>query len=140
MKIKINKTTEKEIKRFIKREWRSMDIEHYGRRVNWQEKNIVFKATENKKIIGIILAKYEAGVIYLRNIIVDKNKRSQGIGKMLMEKVERVGKRLGAHKIFLYTGTGWASEKFYRSLGYRKTADLPKHYFKRHFALYSKFI
>jgi len=91
-------------------------------------------------MVGNINAKYEGGVVYIKNLIVAKEKRHQGIGRKLVEKVEKEGKRLGGHKIFLWTGKKWDTHNFYRKLGYKKTADLPKHYLKQDFVIYSKFI
>lgn len=45
-----------------------------------------------------------------------------------------------AHKICLFTGKSWSARKFYEKLGYKKTADLPKHYFKVDFVIYSKIL
>ena len=140
MKISIIKTTEKEIKRFGKKAWRESNIEHYGRPVRWIKKNLIFKATENRVIIGTIKAKYESGVVYVGELIVTKDKRRQGIGKKLMKKVEKEGKQLGAHKIFLFTGKKWDAGRFYRRLGFKKVANLPKHYLKHDFVIHSKMI
>lgn len=140
MKIIISKATEKEIKKFNKKSWHKADIEHYGRPVKWREKEFIFKATEKGRIVGTIKAKYDAGVIYIKNIIVNKEKRGQGIGEKLMDKVEKAGKRLGAHKLYLFTMESWDAAKFYRKLGFRKTANLSKHFLKRDYVIYSKFI
>ena len=79
-------------------------------------------------------------MVYVKNIIVAEDKRGQGIGQKLMEQIEKFGKKLGAHKIYLQTGADWKERKFYDKLGFKKTADLPKHHFKRDFVIYSKFI
>jgi len=137
----ISKATENEIKSFSKKAWQEADFSLYGRNVRWMEKKIVFKAVENKKIIGSIKAKYEAGVIYIGNIIIAKDQRRTGIGRELMARVEKEGKKLGGHKIYLFTGKKWkGARRFYKRLGYRKTGDLPHHFFKHDFVIYSKAI
>lgn len=138
--MKINKATEKEIAKFNKKMWRDEDIEHYGRPVRWVKKDLIFKATEQGKILGTVKARYEVGVVYVGNLIVAKDRRGEGIGRRLLEKVEKAGKKLGAHKMFLFTMEKWKASEFYRKSGYRKTADLPKHFLKRNFVIYSKFI
>jgi len=138
--INIDKATEKEIKEFNRKEWRKADIEHYGRGIRWIGKPFIFKAKENGKIVGSVKAKYEGGVIYVKNIIVDEDRRGRGIGRKLMERVEKEGKKIGGHKIYLFTMEKWGSSKFYKGLGFRKTADLKKHFLKRDFAIYSKLI
>ncbi len=140
MQIKVSKTTEKQIEKFNKKAWRKPDIEHYGRPVNWKKKGLFFKATERGATVGIIKARHNGGVIYIRNIIIDERRRGRGIGEKLMNKIEEAGKRLGAHKLYLFTGEKWSSIKFYRKLGFKKIANLPKFYFKKDFVIYSKSI
>lgn len=55
-----------------------------------------------------------------------------------MEQVEAFSKKMRAHKIYLFTGKSWSAGRFYEKLGYKKTADLSKHYFKVDFVVYSK--
>lgn len=139
--VKIVEATKEEIKKFNKKEWRGADIEHYGRVVNWKEREFIFKAIENGKIVGTITGKYEAGVLHISAIIVAKEKRNRGIGKKLIQKAESFGKKLRAHKIHLITGKNWKdTNKFYNSLGFKKVADLPKHFLKQDFTIFEKFI
>ncbi len=141
MKITIAKTTEKEIKSFNKRVWKEADLEHYGPGARWASKEIIFKAVEGGKVVGTVKAKYDSGVVYVKNVIIAKSKRRQGIGRQLMVKIEEAGKKLGGHKIYLFTGKKWViARKFYERMGYKKTADLPKHFFKHDFIIYSKMI
>ena len=137
-RISLSKANEKEIETFNKKAWQEADLEDYGPGAKWVSKEIIFKAVEGGKIIGTIKAKYDAGVVYVKNVIIAKNKRRQGIGRQLMVKVETTGKKLGAHKIYLFTGKTWPEKRFYEKLGYRKTGDLPKHFFKHDFVIYSK--
>jgi N-acetylglutamate synthase-like GNAT family acetyltransferase len=139
-RISISKANEKEIESFNKKVWKEADLEHYGQGARWVSKEIIFKAVENGKIIGTVKAKYDSGVVYVKNVIIAKNKRGQGIGRQLMTRVEIAGKKLGAHKIYLFTGKTWPERKFYEKLGYKKTSDLPKHFFKHDFVIYSKTI
>lgn len=140
MTIQISKTTKKETKKFNKEAWREVDIEHYGEQVRWDKKKFKFKATENDTIVGTIHGTFEAGVLYIDSLIVAKDKRGLGIGKKLIEEAEAFGKKLGAHKVFLVTMEGWEAIGFYKHLGYSKTGDFEKHYLKRDWVIYSKFI
>jgi len=140
MKIIISKAIEKEIESFNKKVWKEADLKHYGQGARWISKEIIFKAVEGGKIIGTVKAKYDSGVVYIKNVIIAKSKRRQGIGRQLMAKVETIGKKLGGHKAYLFTGKDWAERHFYEKLGYRKTGDLPKHFFKHDFVIYSKTI
>lgn len=138
--IKISKSTDKEVKEFGEKQWPHSNIEHYGKNVNYNQKDFVFKATENGKVVGSIKGSHEAGVLYITYLIVDNKKRGLGIGKLLTKKSKEFGKKMEAHKIHLITGKDWKATKFYESLGYKKVAELPKHHFEKDFAIYEKFI
>ena len=45
--IQITKATRGQIKSFNEKEWRGVNIEHYGKQVEWDEQNFLYKATEN---------------------------------------------------------------------------------------------
>ncbi|MDO8424695.1 MAG: GNAT family N-acetyltransferase, partial [bacterium] len=66
--------------------------------------------------------------------------RGKGMGRKLMEQVEAFSKKMRAHKIYLFTGKNWNAGRFYETLGYKKTADLPKHFFEVDFVIYSKML
>lgn len=138
--IKVSNATRPQIKSFNLKEWHGVDIEHYGKTVEWNEKNFLYKATEDGNIVGTISGKHESGVVYISTIIVAADKRGKGIGRYLMEKAEEFSKKEKAHKLYLTTGKNWESVKFYESLGFKKEADLPNHHFHKDFVIYSKFI
>lgn len=138
--IKISDSTWKETKKFGDVEWKFANLEHYGHEVDYNQKDFIFKATENGNIVGTIKGNHEGGVINITYLIVAHDKKGQGIGKLLTQKVESFGKNLGAHKVFLMTGKGWEAEKFYQKMGYKKLVILPKHNFNKDFVIYEKFI
>ena len=138
--IRITKSTRPQIKSFNEKEWHGVDIEHYGKVVHWDEQNFLYKATEDDKIVGTIRGKHESGVVYIATIIVAASQRGKGIGRLLMQKAEEFAKKKGAHKMYLTTGKDWKAGKFYESLGFEKTADLPNHHFHKDFVIYTKFI
>jgi ribosomal protein S18 acetylase RimI-like enzyme len=138
--VKIEKANKKETKTFGEPEWHKMDLLHYGHDIEWKEKKFRFKAVENGRILGTVSGRYECGVVYVGTIIVAEKSRGKGIGKMLMDKVEEFAKGMGAHKIWLDTGSNWPAGKFYESLGFERTANLPNHYFQKDFVIYSKII
>lgn len=138
--IRVSKTSRKAVHAFNEKEWHGVDVEHYGRRVQWNEKPFIFKATSGKKIVGTISGKYKSEILTIDMLMVAKKERGKGIGKVLMEKAEVFGRKLGARKIHLETGKDWISAKFYEKLGYKKIAVLPKHNFGKDFIIYEKFL
>lgn len=140
MAVYISETDEKSIKAFNKKEWYYADMEHYKKPIKWISKPLIFKAQEDGKIVGTVKAHYDMGVVYIKNLIVTSKKRRRGIGKKLLQKVEKKGRKLGAHKIYFYTMEEWESVYFYEKLGFKKTAELKKHYLKKDFVIYTKLL
>lgn len=138
--IKIKRTSKKSVKDFNKKAWHDVDFEHFGKLVEWKERKFRFKAIDDERIVGTISGKFESAVLRISTIIVDAGERGKGIGKALIQKAEDFGLKLGAHKIWLETGADWKSREFYESLGYKKEADLPDHYFHHDFVIYSKML
>lgn len=138
--IVIQKSTKGEIRKFDAMAWKDANIEHYGGPIRWIEKGFTFKATEDREIVGTIVGKFSAGVIYVDDLVVAKNHRGKGIGKLLIQKAEDFGKKMGAHKAYLFTGNGWDAEKFYQNTGYKKTGILLNHFLHKDFVIYEKII
>ncbi len=139
--ITISKSTKAEIKKFNDFEWIDADKKYYGKAVHWVRKDFVFKAVEDGEIVGNIYGKFGSGVLYIEDLMVAKDKRGQGIGKMLMQKAEDFGRELKAHKAWLLTGKTWeGSRTFYESLGYKQTGELLNHYKHKDFVIYEKLL
>ena len=138
--IKISKSTQEEIKEFNIPAWIEADKELYGEQNIWIEEDFVFKAEEDEKIWGSIYGKFAAGVLYIDDLIVAKNQRRKGIGKILIEKAEEWGKGLGAHKAYLVTKKeeNSAAIKLYKKQGYTKTGEFKDHYHHFDFLIYEK--
>lgn len=136
--IKISPSTKEEIKEFDDKEWVDADTKYYGRPVPWLEKEFVFKAEEEGVIVGIISGRIDEGILEIIDVIVAKNQRGKGIGKLLVEKAEVFGKENKTHKAHLITGKGWPTEAFYQKLGYKKVGDLPNHFVHKDFVIYEK--
>ncbi len=138
--ITITKATNKDIAGWNKDEWHRVDLLHYGKDAVWNELKFKFKATENGKLLGYILAKHEAGVIYVESVITAESARGRGVGSMLIKKAEESGKALGAHRIWLVTGKDWPENAFYLKIGFKNIGILPDLYYRKDFIIYSRAI
>lgn len=138
--IVIETATGEEIWEFDKDAWPKEDTEHFGKDVGqfWTLMNFGFRAIDGSNTVGTAKGQLEAGVIYLKTILVSREYREQGIGEMLIKKIIAWAMPYGAHKIFLFTMSHWGSTKFYEKLGFNQTGTLPNHYLKRDFVIYSK--
>lgn len=137
--IKISEAKPEETKDLVKSEWPDVDQALYGER-NWVEKDFLFKADRDGVVVGSIMGKYAAGVLYVDDLIVAKSERGKGIGKMLMSKAEEFGKENGAHKTYLITKKegNVAARKLYDNLGYLITGEFKNHYYHFDFVIYEK--
>lgn len=141
MSITISQSTEKEVEEFEKVAWKSEDIAHYGREIDWSEwssQPIVLQAHEGDQMVGSVLASYLAGVLFIERLIVLQSHRGKGVGTSLMKHIEAYGRSVGVHTIYLHTGEHWETNEFYEKLGFVKTGELPKHFFRQDFVVYSK--
>lgn len=138
--ISISKSTSKELREFGKKEWALVNIEHYGKNLDYNQKDFVYKAAEDGKIVGSIKFSHEAGVITIDYLIVAHDKRGLGVGKALVLKTEDEAKKLKVHKIYLITGQDWEAENFYQTLGYKQAGILKNHNFHEDFVAYEKFL
>lgn len=125
---------------FVKKEWEIADREHYGKAIDWKKQTLFITAIENKQLIGLLELTYDAGVMYIQEVIVAHTHHNNGIGTMLMLKAEDIAKKEKLHKIYLETGKDWSACKFYEKLGYIKTGELPKHSMGKDYVHYSKFL
>ncbi len=140
MKIVRNKRKNKAAEEFHKSEWRIQDWEYYGADFEWYHEDFTLVAKEGRKIIGVVEFYIDEDVAYVDSLIVAKDFRGQGIGKKLMQEMEALVTQKNCHKIHLVTGKGWPTEGFYQSLGFKKAADLPRHFRKIDFVDYTKFL
>lgn len=86
--------------------------------------SIILKVVEDRKVVGSVRAIEKDGTFYIGRLIVHPEYRNKGIGKKLMEAIEKCFEGV-RFELF----TGHLSEKnlgFYQSLGYRefKTEDV----------------
>ncbi len=141
MRIQVLREKTKEVRDFGKREWKIADKEHFDNPGEWKEEKYYLVAFDKEgNINGTLGMEIEAGTAHVKTLIVSKDKRRSGIGRELMLKAEEVSRKNNAHKIYLQTGKDWQAVNFYKSLGYKITAEIPMHHFKKDYVMFSKFL
>lgn len=73
-------------------------------------------------------------ILYVSSVYVDEEYRKKGLGKSLMEEVERRAKELGADIIRLDT-FDWQGKEFYDSIGFRRVGQYDMDDFSEYFYL-----
>ena len=143
MKVTLLKRRGKKFRDFKNREWIKVHPKLYGKKLNWDYwngKELILKANEGKKIVGVLTGELVAGVLYVNEVIIDSTLQGKGIGTKLMGEAELWAREQKAHEIYLVTGKAWGAAGFYKHLGYDTVTELQKHYSKIDFLLMRKFL
>lgn len=94
-------------------------------------------AAESGKVIGTTVLAILPGMAHgtapfavIEYVVVDEKRRSQGIGKLLMEYCLARAKEAGCYKVMLTSDKRRKrAHKFYRSLGFEPSAEGFRYYF-----------
>lgn len=92
---------------------------------------------EGELIAGIDACMTSFRILYVSSVFVDEEFRNRGIGKSLMDEVERRAKELGADIIRLDT-FDWQGRDFYESIGFERVGQYSTNEFSEYF--YVKYI
>ncbi len=108
------------IAEFMDREWRPENERRFGSYdpTMWDVQRHALAAYEGQTIIGAAAFKIEAGLGKLSQIIIAADRRGQGIGTVLLSRVEDICRREGCHKISLKTYSNSEAQRFYKRQGY----------------------
>ena len=133
--IKISKATNKEA---LGKDWQKIIDQYYGQGLPWWEKYYRYKATEDGKLLGTIEGKVEPGCVNINALMTTESARGKGVGTMLIKQAESLGKKLGAHRTWLFTGKDWQSNGFYQKLGFKTIGHLKDFYYHKDFVIYTR--
>ena len=103
----------------------------YSSFIDCMNKNYQFYVcTDNKKVIGFFIASFSLLEGHLLNISVAPNRKRQGVGNILLNKIESIAIEYGIKEIFLEVReSNREAIAFYENNGYRKIG-LRKNYYK----------
>lgn len=85
--------------------------------------NLSFLAKDNKKIIGTVLGSYDGRRGYVQKLVVHKDFRKRGVGKLLAEKLIKELHKLGA--LYIPINVEKDLVTFYEKCGFKKTTQVP---------------
>lgn len=135
--IKISKASKKEA---LDRDWQKIIDKNYGQGLPWFEKYYRYKAVEDGKLLGTIEGKVEPGCVNINALMTTEAARGKGIGTKLIRKAENLGKKLGAHRTWLFAGKNWQSNGFYKKLGFKIISHCADFFYHKDFVIYSRLI
>ena len=106
----------------------------------WDKENLfrdgseVFVAEREEKVVGFIVFNMRCSDDNIDNVVVAKEEQGKGIGKALVEYVERLAKSRGYNVMKIDTtenveGVPWKAYGFWRKLGYEDSGErIPTEY------------
>ncbi len=123
-KISIRRLSKKDnsLDLWARREWLKFNKEK-GYRYSVKKETLV--AFEGKKPIGYADYSFTGGVCHLKDLLVSRSARGRGIGKTILEGVEKRALELDCHKIELSTSERHGNLGFYGKMGFEKVGELP---------------
>jgi ribosomal-protein-alanine N-acetyltransferase len=96
----------------------------------------VLVACEGDRVVGAGVMRYRARDAHLELLVVRPEARGHGLGRRLLEWLERPALLGGASAVWLEVrATNPAAQAFYERLGYRRVAVLPRYYDGREAAI-----
>jgi ribosomal protein S18 acetylase RimI-like enzyme len=107
----------------------------------WSEDYACVVAKSDGKIVGLVNAYLDSGLIWFSWLLVDKKFRRKGLGSQLMLAMEQIYKKKGYHKAVAETlPNNTRSNKLLRKIGYVIEAKLKKHYAKQDYFQWAKWL
>jgi len=110
------------IDKWARKEWLKFNREK-GYRYSVKKERIV--AFEGKTPVGYADYSFTGGVCHLKDLLVSKRARGTGIGKLLVERIEKRARTLKCHKIELSTSERHGNLGFYGKMGFEQIGELP---------------
>ena len=114
------------------------EIEEKLKIYNGKDQYILFVAEQNKKIVGILAFSVHPIFVSrhyklaIEEFVVDENARNEGVGTMLIKKMETVAEEKNCSVIEIISAKKREhAHRFYRFLGYTNEKDNEKVYFRK---------
>jgi len=138
VRISVGSDNEREVTRFLRREWPRADEAVLGRTHDWNAERVVWVARCGSEVSGVLKALFVGGVAGLEELIVGERWRGRGVGTQLEGAFAREATRRGSHKAVVRTPLGSRAEAFYRAQGYYRESVLSRHHFEHDFLVMRK--
>lgn len=91
--IKRYKQKQKEFSNFHDKEWEGVNVEYYGKHVDWKkDKRYIVAYDFKNKIVGILYLYIQVKVSFFNTVIVAEEKRGQKVGSKLIKEAEKLSK------------------------------------------------
>lgn len=124
MNFKTNKVTRSQTNLFLKEAWEDFNKE---KNTEWDPKDFYYATYLNNKMIASIHLVINGNICTIKQLIVDKNYRREGLGSNLLKKAEETAKNSKCHKISMdIFDNNKEAIKFYKKNKFKQAAKLKK--------------
>lgn len=103
-------------------------FEEFGQHIARNADTLSIAAFDDREVIGVIIARVEYQAMEITQLAVQKDHRNQGIGRQLLNEVERLAKEKSVVNVTLTT-QDFQGTKFYEEQGYTifgQLKDMPR--------------
>jgi L-asparaginase II/GNAT superfamily N-acetyltransferase len=111
---------EKDVLRFLRDQWPSVDEENFGRAVEWSAEPYALVFRREKKIVAVLRGHFIGGIASVDELMVGEGSRASGLGSLLLGRFEDEARRRACSRIILRAVKGSPAEDFYRGRGYHR--------------------
>jgi L-asparaginase II/GNAT superfamily N-acetyltransferase len=111
---------EKDLLRFLRDQWPSVDAENFGCAVEWSAEPYALVFRREKKITGVLRGHFIGGIASVDELMVGEGSRASGLGSLLLGRFEDEARRRICSQVVLRAVKGSPAEDFYRRRGYHR--------------------
>jgi L-asparaginase len=116
----VSRGDEKDVIRFLRDQWPSVDRDFFGRTVEWSADPYALVFRRDGKIVGVLKGHFIGGVASVDELMVAEGSRGQGLGSTILGRFEDEARQRRCSKIILRAVKGSRAEDFYRKRGYHR--------------------
>lgn len=131
--------TKENIDEYEKNIWKNFWKKH---NLDGEFKITIYKLVENNQMIGYIRTSYFAGVLHIKEIIIEEKYRGNKRGHQVLEYLDNLAKELKCHKLRLETSSEFMPNAFYlyKKFGYKEETKYINDMFKKDWSVMTKFL
>jgi GNAT superfamily N-acetyltransferase len=118
--VTVGRGDEKDVLRFLRDQWPSVDEESFGRTVEWSAEPYSLVFRRGKRIVAVLKGHFIGGISSVDEFMVAEGSRGAGLGSMLLGRFEEEARRRRCSRIILRAVKGSSAEDFYRGRGYHR--------------------
>ena len=119
-RLTVSRGDEKDVLRFLRDQWPSVDEATFGRSVEWSAEPYALVYRRDKRIIAVLRGHFIGGIASVDELMVGQGHRGLGLGSLLLGRFEDESRKRKCTRVVLRAVKGSPAEDFYRGRGYHR--------------------